>query len=875
MKKYFNYIFIFMVCIFVCLGKTKALEEKRVSREDFEGADNPFVLCGRNNDTGKNVCKGSNSPTIEKVTRIEGNREIELEVSLNSSNIDNGGYDDSDITMIDRQTDLTKAKGWTTPSKKDLPNYYFVMIPNDKVNKEVVSIAAYYPKAAKYKNEYIDIKAIYTVYSYGNGNNELFEHSTLKEHHLENYKGIIIGLPFNLRDVGTGFFHSAFNKVKYEFYASDTKDSVTLIDSKFLIKSLNYMDEKNESAIIPKTMSGRITSLEYVNKYLHSDRCGNNEPENLEFSFPTQSISYAKNNIYNIDPLVIAKPRSNNCFFENGKDDNGLPIAIDFYVNAFAFWFKSNYVEYYLSSYTGGNNFDDLAFYNIMFTPSSGSEFTDSIDYDYSIDMACTNCNSELESNKAIYIQDTTDWEDITNSGSSSCSKAKDYFEIKKDSGIYCRSEYEVIYPNKDDIITVYTGRFFTLNAKDEEFEKIVGTDKFVHNFKPISVNKKMECKGNISGQEEALKKYFLDEGNDDDKKNTSGGVIKLTYTDKKKKTYDFKSVKLKSELVGDVTSENSGDMIILFGNYYFTLPDKFYRYVQKKDAFSIRDYNTIKNNNPANYEDLGISNIPILFNDHKTGDKVSTTFEYILPENSKIKDAIEGGNEAYFGCPENIQVSNLYQKAKDNNSNDLLKASACYKLYGSASLNDKCVKNNLNKIKNCLKDDDYTCNLPVSDGKTPPCDPTKEICDDDECNPNLDCCGNCVEEFAKVIYRVIDVDNPFTYENGKIRNTGINWCSETLNDGKIDCSSNNSRVQSKIADKKYVSEEKAMYIVTLTPDKMQQIKDYNKDHSYDYYNCDKDVSDFCRSELLNGTSSVRSLGITGNCSTNYKTCTD
>ena len=48
-----------------------------------------------------------------------------------------------------------------------------------------------------------------------------------------------------------------------------------------------------------------------------------------------------------------------------------------------------------------------------------------------------------------------------------------------------------------------------------------------------------------------------------------------------------------------------------------------------------------------------------------------------------------------------------------------------------------------------------------------------------------------------------------------------------------------------------------------------------NKNYSYDYYNCDKDVSDFCRSELLNGTSSVGSLGITGNCSTNYKTCTN
>ena len=891
MKKHFNYIFIFVVC-FVFIGEAKAYEVNRVSREDFEGAYNPFVLCGKNSNTGENVCKGSKTPTNIKVSLIDGNNEIELTPSPYSSSINNGNYNNimSGITLIDRRTSLTKSKGWRNDKGEYLPDYYFVMIPSGYGGsilgeggqiKKNVSIAVTYPKVAKYKNEFIDIKAIYTVYIYGNDG----EHSALEEFHLKNYSGIIIGLPFNLRDVGTGFYHSAFNKVRYEFYRSDTGASVSLNKSKFLIKSLNKMgNEKNESAIIPKTMSDKVTSFDYVNKYLHTDECGSGLPNNLTFNTSPQSISFTNDNrTFTIDPGIIVSPNSDRCFHENGKDDNDLPIAIDFYVNAFAFWFNSNYVEYYLASYLGPNSDLALDGFNIMFTPSSGSEFkVPPTDYDYSIDMACTNCSSTLKSNKAIYVQDTTDWEAITNSGSSSCTNAENYFETENDSGIYCRSEYEIIYPNKDDIITVYTGRFFTLNATDDDYQRVVGTDKFVHNFKPISVTKKMECKGNIGGQENVLKDYFLNEGENDDE---SGGTIKLTYTDNKKKTYDFKDVTLKSKLDGEVSVSNSGGMITLLGKYYFTLPDDFYRYVQKKDAFSIRDYNTIKNNNPANYRDIEISNIPIPFNDHKTGDEVSTTFKYTLPTKSKIKEALKNEKSNYFGCPEDVQIDNLYKKAKAKNSNDMLKETACYKLFGKASLTDECVTDRLSKTINCLKDG-YTCNLPVSDSKAPPCDPkkevckvcdpTKEICDGDECNPNLKCCEDCVEDFSKVIYRVINVDNPFTYENGKIRNTGINWCSETANDGKMDCSGNNKTVLSKITDKKNISESEALYVIDLTSDNIKSLRGYNENHSYEYYNCDKNVSDFCRSEILNGTSSsVRNLVIGGNCRVNYKTCTD
>lgn len=869
MKKYFNYIFIFVVC-FVFIGEAKAIKFDRVSREEFESSKSSLVFCGLNRE-GKEACGPNPLPSsLVKVERLYNDgTERALGVNSNSANIGDG-----------------KNYSYTNTDRIRRKNFDFITIPKNRINSGPVSIAAYYNNIGKYKGEYINVKVIYTVYLYGNwakdAERNYYEHADLKKYHLAGFEGLIIMIPHVFRG-SVGFFHSAYDKVRYEF-TDQNGNPVNIQNGKFLMMSLNdKTDPLNESVFFPVRMSNKITKYEYVNKYLHTERSEcRGTPNNLTLLDGGSSgttRSDPKNVGHKITYGSAIVPKNNNCFFEDNPD-----IRTDDYANAAAIWFNSNYIEFYFASYKGNDpNGFELENFEIMFRPSSGSEYiTIKDDYDYSIDMACTNCSSTLKSNKAIYIQDTTDWEAITNSGNSSCTNAENYFETRDNSGIYCRSEYEIIYPNKDDIITVYTGRFFTLNATDDAFQRAVGTDKFVHNFKPISVTKKMECKGNIGGQENVLKDYFLNEGENAD---NSGGTIKLTYTDNKKKTYDFEDEPLKSKLDGEVSVSNSGDMITLLGKYYFTLPDDFYRYVQKKDAFSIRKSETIEHDNPANYRYIEISNIPIPFNDHKTGDEVSTTFKYTLPSKSKIRDAVEKEKSNYFGCPEDVQIDNLYKKAKASNSNDMLKETACYKLFGKASLTDECVTNGLSKTINCLKDD-YTCNLPVSDSKTPPCDPkkevckvcdpTKEICDGDECNPNLKCCEDCVEDFSKVIYRVINVDNPFTYENGKIRNTGINWCSETANDGKIDCSGNNKTVLSKITDKKNISESEALYVIDLTSDNIKSLRGYNENHSYEYYNCDKNVSDFCRSEILSGTSSsARNLVINGKCRDNYKTCTD
>ena len=882
MKKYFNYIFIFVVC-FAFVGNVRGIITNG-NINSGDGVSGSLIENATQNDyISVNPLFFTSNDAYHKSldTTVFVNGEAKTIIKQKDRNRYYDGNYDNKIVVLERSGDKTKCGAGGSSINKalglcnddDMPqaSYYIVMIPG-KIFKgnNSIPIEVTYKDIGRYNGHPINVKATYEVSRYFN----VSEHSFTENYHLQNFQGIIVAIPFNFNLLGTGFFHSAYNKVKYEFYYASDNQPIRIPKNKpaqFLFNSLNYYiseandghrkaepgaTTKDESIFFSPEMTSRITKYRRVVR--------GNGTANLSI----KGAGVLANGFSYSSAIV---PTSEDEFNEGKINENKV-------VNSGTIWFYGSSVEFFTASSTSGSI---LRNGNIMFAPSSGTdEEIIPHEYDYSIDMACTNCSSTLKSNKAIYVQDTTDWEAIMNSGSSSCRKANEYFETGIDSGIYCRSEYEIIYPNKDDIITVYTGRFFTLNATDDDYQRVVGTDKFVHNFKPISVTKKMECKGNIGGQKDALINYFLNEGENAD---NSGGTIKLTYTDNKKKTYDFEDEPLKSKLDGEVSVSNSGDMITLLGKYYFTLPDRFYRYVQKKDAFSIRDYNTIIHDNPANYRDIEISNIPIPFNDHKTGDEVSTTFKYTLPSKSKIIKAI--GKSNYFGCPEDVQIDNLYKKAKDKNSNDMLKETACYKLFGSASLTDKCVTNRLSKTINCLNDD-YTCNLPVSDSKTPPCDPkkevckvcdpTKEICDGDECNPNLKCCEDCVEDFSKVIYRVINVDNPFTYENGKIRNTGINWCSETANDGKIDCSGNNKTVLSKITDKKNISESEALYVIDLTSDNIKSLRGYNENHSYEYYNCDKNVSDFCRSEILSGTSSsARNLVVNGKCRENYKTCTD
>ena len=81
--------------------------------------------------------------------------------------------------------------------------------------------------------------------------------------------------------------------------------------------------------------------------------------------------------------------------------------------------------------------------------------------YDYSIDAACVNCNSNDDDNKAYIIQDINDWNAIFESSKSSNKNIKTYFN--KGNGVYCREEYWVYLPNVNNTIYVEPGRYVIL----------------------------------------------------------------------------------------------------------------------------------------------------------------------------------------------------------------------------------------------------------------------------------------------------------------------------------------------------------------------------------------------------------------------------
>lgn len=121
-------------------------------------------------------------------------------------------------------------------------------------------------------------------------------------------------------------------------------------------------------------------------------------------------------------------------------------------------------------------------------------------------------------------------------------------------------------------------------------------------------------------------------------------------------------------------------------------------------------------------------------------------------------------------------------------------------------------------------------------------CDPKKEKCDD---NNN----GKLNLEF-----RLIDSSNPFPGKSGNGRKVGSNWCSGT------DCKNNNDLIKNIISNRtnsygKIPSTgavKNPIYKITLTPDTINKIRDYNKNNPYDDYTlkCDQDGNN-CKSTFL------------------------
>ena len=133
--------------------------------------------------------------------------------------------------------------------------------------------------------------------------------------------------------------------------------------------------------------------------------------------------------------------------------------------------------------------------------------------------------------------------------------------------------------------------------------------------------------------------------------------------------------------------------------------------------------------------------------------------------------------------------------------------------------------------------------------------------CPSGECAPMPD--GTCPGSGGlDVIYRTIDLDNPFPGQNAEQRNTGSNWCSYNIRTRKIDCKFNNNTVKNYITREKggtknggkVYRENHVLYEIDLDSSTIGKIRDYNDEsqHPYDdwFLNCNENGK-ACRSEFL------------------------
>lgn len=599
---------------------------------------------------------------------------------------------------------------------------------------------------------------------------------------------------------------------------------------------------------------------------------------------------------------------------------------------------------------------------------------------DYSLDAACLGCDGKYqtqknEANKAFIIQDTTDWSGILVSDViNTCNKdlggtLHTYFKKSdiESNKIFCREEYHVYYPNKNNNVELKLGRYFTLNASSNQLYTI---DSSAPNFSPIEVIKIRQC---IGGDENNLRNF--------DKKSketfkSCGGSISVSYNtsyddyEEDKNNYTYRG-ELKSEL-SDSTSQiktytfptmATTPMLEQRAVFSFSLKDNVYRYIRISDGLSV--IGAIQDDiSKGIYNDVGVSNFPIKLSASKDP---RVRFSYLLPNasnscvdsyskmnkalaNDKVLSCTDNKYNVYSGSNykgyENIDDSacaklfkknteryNLCVEARQNN-----KLGNCLNLINSNYYCDfkidRCNKNSAgkNEYKNyvwsnldnrCCKKDEYDS----STGKcadicdksnytllgrdwnpeteeccpgdykynvtTKKCVPSNEKCDSKHLNceaagrpccidsNGYNYCGYYVNgkevcpgrsNFIDYVYRLIDTKDSFIAQNGFVRDTGSNWCSNSVfGSEQFTCQGRpdlNHVIKNVITDKK-ISYDDAMYIVKLDASTINKIRQYNKNKSYEDFNlsCKKDGS-ACQSDFLRSTISSN---VSGRCSASTK----
>lgn len=392
--------------------------------------------------------------------------------------------------------------------------------------------------------------------------------------------------------------------------------------------------------------------------------------------------------------------------------------------------------------------------------------------------------------------------------------------------------------------------------------------------------------------------------GNSDDKTDADK-EYERTLTDLKLDTEGEKEFGSSTKQVTNVTaSKYTSEDKQMTSNYLFKdvqttsykLPGTTFRYVLKESGV----FSDKKTGN--DYIDLGIATIPVSRNNKVYTENDGTiSLKFTLDRDMHLSKSFTKDNNYLPSCStssETDEIPNIYKyvtsKGKisktavtgitDAKKRNQLINSSCSKLYLCSGTGDgikcnksgvdTCIKNRtVNKIgntnsTNCYvksrneSGNDYTCKIEaepdipdIPDVPVPDCpgcvnpDPGFKVPD-----PDPDAPPTCVKELngvcvpatgnGNIIYRTIDLDNPFPGRSGSNRYSGLNWCQYDKESNKFSCYWNekNQVVDTYILNNRGVKGDSVydlapMYTVELDGQTIRSIKNYNNGTSYDDFN--------------------------------------
>lgn len=247
-----------------------------------------------------------------------------------------------------------------------------------------------------------------------------------------------------------------------------------------------------------------------------------------------------------------------------------------------------------------------------------------------------------------------------------------------------------------------------------------------------------------------------------------------------------------------------------------FSLPSGLYQYINKDNniSFNANQLESLKSEylsqgKQLNYLNVGYSNLPV---------------EFKVPE---------GYYGQLFGNGElSITYSDLGHKVGNN----------------------KTAVDTILGVIDSYNYGNWQCDFIVEDGLIPG-DPDEPDNPDNPTGPGG----------IDLIYRPIDLYDPFPDIDGSGRNTGSNWCNYNTNE--TDCSNDNQVVYDYILNNRDVEGEEIyskdpMYTFILTPSIIREIRNYNNQNSYtDYsgslgdktydFKCNEGTGETCISDYL------------------------